>query len=131
MTSGRTPGTTRRGRLAFLIVAVIALGWGLHGRGPPVSAVYCADGVRPGGATTVMLSTTWCPYCAEARRFLQARSHPHCEFDTERSAQGAALYREYGGRGVPIIITRSGVLHGYDRHALEELLERSLYAAGD
>jgi len=111
----------RAGTLVMVLVAAWA-GFQLLRGGGAVAPAYCPDGAEPEDGTIIMLTTTWCGYCARARRFLSEAGVAYCEYDTEQSARGAALYRRFGGRGVPVIIAGDRVQHGFSEPALSELV---------
>lgn len=74
----------------------------------------------------MMYATSWCPYCARARRLLEAKSVPFDEIDVEaRPDARSEMMRRSGGRGtVPQIFIGDTHVGGCDDlHALE--------AAGD
>ena len=77
----------------------------------------------------VIYATSWCPYCAKTRSFLQAADVSYTEFDIEKSEQAHQEYQRLGGRGVPVVKIGDKVIYGYDpdsmRTAIEQLNDRS------
>ena len=108
----------------MLVLFVLALGAIVYWRSssPPAAAVYCSEHTPPTPGTVVMLSNTWCPYCARARAFFSEHAIAFCEYDTEHSARGAALYTHFNGRGVPVIIAGGEVMHGFNPGWIEDVV---------
>ena len=109
-----------RGLLPCLLLAWIALA----PRAIAVETVYCSDDEPPAEDTVIMLATSWCPYCAKARKFLQARGVDYCEYDIEQSPVGDALHERSGKRGVPVILIDGRVIGGYDPDELSLALKK-------
>lgn len=68
-------------------------------------------GIGPG--EVVLYATAWCGYCEQTRRFLRARKVPFVEHDIERSEAARREFEALGGRGVPALLIRGKVVHGY------------------
>ena len=93
----------------------------------PATAVetnYCSEDDPPAADTVIMLATSWCPYCAKARKFLQARGVDYCEYDIEQSPTGDALHERSGKRGVPVILIDGRVIGGYDPDEMSLALKK-------
>ncbi len=74
-------------------------------------------------ATAVIIYTTeWCPYCKALRGTLNQYGIPFTERDTEKSLHGFAGYWALRGRGVPISVIGSEVIHGYDGQMIIDAL---------
>jgi glutaredoxin len=86
--------------------------------------VYCPEEGPADAATVVMLATSWGPYCAKARKYLQKREVPYCEYDIEHSATGEALHQRSGHPGIPVIFIDGRVIAGYDPDALDLALQQ-------
>jgi glutaredoxin len=112
-------------RRAFwpLVVCMLALPFFLRAIGsrhaPPI---FCNERVEPAAATVVMLSASWCGYCARARDFFTQKRIAYCEYDIEKSAVGAARHRASGARGVPVIVIDGHAQIGFSRTDIEEAL---------
>jgi len=65
-----TPRSRRHG--GGLLLAVIVLAALLYRSVDPAASepVYCPEEGPADSATVVMLATSWCPYCAKARKYL-------------------------------------------------------------
>jgi glutaredoxin len=71
----------------------------------------------------LMFSTSWCGYCAKARRFFTAANIPYTELDIERSQQAKEHYQKLGGRGVPFIIIGDQTIQGFDSGAIRQAVD--------
>lgn len=111
----------RWGMPALLAALAIALP-GQHASA--VEAVFCSEDEPPAADTVIMLATSWCPYCAKARKFLHARGVDYCEYDIEQSPTGDALHQRSGKRGVPVILIDGRVIGGYDPDEISLALKR-------
>ncbi|MBI3978865.1 MAG: PDZ domain-containing protein [Chloroflexi bacterium] len=68
-------------------------------------------------------TTPSCPYCAQARAFLQQRGIPFAEKDVSTDTAAAIeMVRKSGQQGVPVITVDDQVVVGFDRPRLERLL---------
>jgi glutaredoxin len=70
----------------------------------------------------VIYTTKWCPYCEALRGTLDRYQIPYTEHDTEKSLHGFAGYWALRGRGVPISVIGSEVIHGYDGQVITDAL---------
>ena len=70
----------------------------------------------------VIYTTEWCPYCTALRETLNKYQIPYFERDTEKSLHGVAGYWTLRGRGVPISVIGSEVIHGYDGQIITDAL---------
>lgn len=93
-----------------LAFAVLLRDGGAAGAEP----VFCPEAGPASADTVVMLATSWCPYCAKARRYLQKRNVDYCEYDLDQSATGQALHKRSGHSGIPVIFIDGRVIAGYD-----------------
>lgn len=78
----------------------------------------------PATQKVVMLSTTWCGVCKQARAWLSQKGIPFDEYDVERSETGKAEYRRLGGKGVPIILVGNQRMNGFSADRLAAMLSR-------
>lgn len=115
----------------FLFAAVLA---GLHLLNQPYTAAQQSrsehatmKGVIPPSPSArpqvVMYATSWCPYCAKARRFFASHGIPYTEYDIELDSRAHVEYQRVGGGGVPIILVGEQVVHGFDERRLRRALE--------
>lgn len=74
----------------------------------------------------ILYSTSWCPYCAKARRFFHQANIPFTEYDIEKSPERYSEYEAYELPGVPLIIIGTTVIQGYDPKAIRINIEKLL-----
>ena len=70
----------------------------------------------------VMYGTSWCPYCAKARKLLDDLDVSYYEYDVENSAEGHAQYVDLGGRGVPVLQINGKIIRGYNPARIKQLV---------
>jgi mycoredoxin len=71
---------------------------------------------RPG--EVVLYATQWCGYCVKTREQLASDGVAYREVDIEKDANGNALFKSLGGRGVPLIDIKGTLIHGFDPQAM-------------
>ncbi len=72
----------------------------------------------------VMFTTSWCGYCAAARRFFADNGISFVEYDIERDPEGTRKFEQKGfkGYGVPVILIDDEVIRGFNEQALRQAL---------
>ena len=71
-----------------------------------------------------MLSTRWCAYCYQERRYLTDNNISYCEYDIEGSAKGEKLFNDVNGQVIPVLLIDKYTMSGFDEARLENLLLR-------
>ncbi len=71
----------------------------------------------------IMYSTSWCGYCAEARRYMQSNGIKYKEYDIEKSESANRKYKQLGGSGVPLILVGNQKMSGFSASRLEAMLK--------
>lgn len=72
--------------------------------------------------SVVLYATSWCGYCAKARKFLDRINVSYQEYDIETSDEGRKQYMALGGSGVPLLLINGRILRGYSAdHILANL----------
>ena len=61
----------------------------------------------------VMYATSWCPYCQQARNYFREQGIPYVEHDIEKDADARRAYKDFGGRGVPVIFVGKRRMNGF------------------
>ncbi|MFA5514880.1 MAG: glutaredoxin family protein [Desulfuromonadales bacterium] len=75
-------------------------------------------------ARVEIYTTSWCPYCVKAVKFLRANNIPFVEYDVEKDQQAARRQRELAGRGgVPFAIVNGQKIHGWSEQEYRRALE--------
>lgn len=70
----------------------------------------------------IMFATSWCPYCAKARKFLRRNGIRYTEYDIEEPGRGRQLYNRIGARGVPVFLIEGKVVNGFHEPMLRAIL---------
>ncbi len=72
-----------------------------------------------------LFTTSWCGYCAMARKFLRDRKIEFIEYDIEKD-EAAALRRQrlYGRGGVPLAVINGTAILGFSPDAYDEALKK-------
>lgn len=98
----------------FLILAVFLLVSPVDAPAAPVSA--------PSKKVEVFV-TGWCGYCKKLESFLKNHQIEYTRYDVEHSEDGAEIFHQIGGQGVPVIRVGKEVIHGYDPDAVLAALQ--------
>ncbi|MBC7726659.1 MAG: glutaredoxin family protein [Microbacteriaceae bacterium] len=93
-------------------------GWQSRGQGDALRAA-----AQPGDI--LMVSSTTCNYCTQARIWMTDQRVPFTECFIEQDAACAATFQRLGGRGTPTLLVRGQVIVGFDRARLLTVLSRS------
>lgn len=70
----------------------------------------------------IMYGTSWCGYCAKARKLLDELDVTYYEYDVENSPEGHKQYIDLGGRGVPVLQINGTVVRGYYPSKIKQLV---------
>jgi glutaredoxin len=103
-----------------LFVAAIILviqNWGYINKliNPPPDFAAEHDG------KVILYATSWCGYCAKARKLLVENNIDFFEYDIEKSTEGHRQYKAVGGRGIPVLLINGEVVKGYNPKLILEL----------
>lgn len=99
-------------KLFFIAFALILyLQWGAinYYLNPP------PDYSQAHGGKVIMYATSWCPYCVQAREFLNDNNIEFVEYDIEQSQEGKEQHKRLGGRGVPVFLINGEVVKGFNQ----------------
>ncbi len=122
-----TPATPKRAGWVIILLLLVFVALNNWRNGSRAKPVYCEQDKRPTADTVIMLSAVWCGYCARARQLFVDKKIDYCEYDVEKSAEGARRHQASGGRGVPVILIKRDVVFGFERSAvMEKLLANGL-----
>jgi glutaredoxin len=72
----------------------------------------------------VMYATSWCPYCAKARKYFRAHHIPYTEYDIEKDTAAKRRHQELGGGGVPLILVDKERIRGFSEDSFREVYDR-------
>jgi len=71
-----------------------------------------------------LYSTRNCPYCKQAKQYLQGKGVCFQEFDIQHSVRAQRMLAKMGARAVPVIMIGDTRVDGFDRKRLDRLLKR-------
>ncbi|MDG1074719.1 MAG: glutaredoxin family protein [Methylophilaceae bacterium] len=71
----------------------------------------------------VLYATSWCGYCKKTRAFLAENNIQYTEYDIETSTHGRDEHRALGGSGVPVMVIKGDVVHGYNTRKMRKIFE--------
>jgi glutaredoxin len=78
----------------------------------------------------IVLSASWCPYCASLRRHLVELNVPYTELDVDETTEGRYAFYAVRGTGIPITIVGKHVLRGVGKHVRWQEIDAALKEAG-
>jgi glutaredoxin len=107
----------------FVLVAVVA-GLLLVNYRPPIAHIYCDENTQTTRPDVIMLGTTWCKYCYEARRYFKLNDVNYCEYDIEKSPVGKKIYNDVNGQSIPILLIGPYRISGFDENRFEQLMRQ-------
>lgn len=90
---------------------------------PAIETIACNETTLNPKPDVIMLGAWWCPYCSQARKYLQYNNISYCEYDMERTEEGKRLYEEVNGQAIPILLIGKYQLNGYDEGSIQRALE--------
>jgi glutaredoxin len=86
--------------------------------------------VRDAGEPVVLFATTTCPYCRQARALLDAMKVEHVVYDVDVSPPARALYDRLHANSVPVLVTASLRITGFDEATYRSTLGGRVAAVG-
>jgi len=123
MKQTKPPGTSLKSLLGLGLVMLLA--WGArewlvyrqaHQQGEALRQIVKADDI-------VVYTTDTCPYCAQARQWLNAQGLPWRDCNVEHDAQCRADYEAKGAPGVPMLKVGDQWQLGFDPGWLMDALK--------
>lgn len=105
--------------LALMVICLVFISYR-----PSIARIHCNDEILGSKPDVIMLSTWWCPYCHQARRYLTSNNISYCEYDIEHSTEGEKLFNDVNGQAIPVLLIDKYVISGFDQARLERLLSR-------
>ncbi|SEM32464.1 Glutaredoxin [Pseudomonas sp. ok272] len=102
--------------LLIMLVVVVYQNWGKIERVFNPSLVV-ADQTRA-NAQVVLYATSWCGYCTQIRRFLDAKGIPFKDVDIDTDTEARKAYEALGGRGIPILDVNGTLIRGFEPEAI-------------
>jgi len=73
----------------------------------------------------IIYRTETCPYCHEAKEFLDSKSIPYKEIDVSKDEKAAArMVKKSGQLGVPVLDINGQIVVGFDREKILKLIQK-------
>ncbi len=69
----------------------------------------------------VMYATSWCGYCAKARKYFQDNNIAFVEYDVEKNAAKEKEFKRLGGTGFPLIIIGKKKMMGFSANRFDKI----------
>jgi glutaredoxin len=69
----------------------------------------------------IFFATDWCPYCKQARAYMQRKNVDYIEKDIEKDPAHRAEYDRHGGKGVPLFVMGDKTQFGFTPRAFDEM----------
>lgn len=73
----------------------------------------------------VLYSTSWCPYCQQAKAYFESLGVAYTDNDIENSPQAREAYKSLNGNGIPLVFIGNTRFDGYDPEGFEQALMQS------
>lgn len=116
------PGPRQWWVLAALLGTAVGASEGVQWWAERRDAAVVREAARAGDI--VMYTTSTCPYCAQARRWLDAQQVPWRECNVETDAQCLRVFEAQGAPGVPLIHVKGRWHLGFDAGWLGQALQK-------
>tara|TARA_B100001142_G_C14343231_1_gene658818 strand:- start:363 stop:737 length:375 start_codon:yes stop_codon:yes gene_type:complete len=71
----------------------------------------------------IIYTTSWCGYCAKARKLLEENNIDYFEYDIEKSIEGERQHNALGENTIPILLINGEVIVGYDPKRILRIIE--------
>lgn len=115
----------------FLVLTVIGIGigwggmtyWRSFGQGVVERQGDYAAVIEAANSPMVLLSSSTCPYCRQAKSFLEANNVRHVVFEVDRSKAAARIQAKLEFQAVPVLLTETRAIIGFNDSAYRGLLE--------
>ena len=86
----------------------------------PIDYTFASSGSGK-GKKVVMYSTSWCGYCAQARKYFKKKGIPYIDYDIEKNKKAKRKYDILGGVGVPLILVGKKSMTGFSIPAFNDI----------
>jgi len=96
----------------------------LQGSKPVTPAKTVSKRIRPASFPPVEIYTTsWCPACKRAKRYLRSIKVPFKEYDVEKNRSAARRHAQLSPRGgVPVAVIGGSTILGFNKRAFNRAL---------
>ncbi len=121
--------------LSFSLIALagVGIGWGgvtLIGRvnaGASVRKGDYSSVLNAAKSPFVLMSSSTCPYCRKAKAFLSSNRIPYVVFEIDQSKAAARLQERLKFDGVPVLLTNSSAIVGFDEKSYGNLVGKKTW----
>ncbi|MEH6344843.1 MAG: glutaredoxin family protein [Bermanella sp.] len=86
----------------------------------PIDYIF-ASSASGKGKKVIMYSTSWCGYCAQARKYFKKKGIPYIDYDIEKNKKAKRKYDILGGVGVPLILVGKKSMTGFSIPAFNDI----------
>lgn len=83
--------------------------------------LFAAQALAAGPKVEIFM-TSWCPYCAKAKAFFDAKGVAYTASDIEKDPAARMRFQKYGQRGVPLVVIGDIAIPGYSVAEYEKAL---------
>lgn len=119
-----SPAIVKEIKLFAWIFAAVFLLWPIyvHFIGP---AIFKPSA---GSQVVAIYTASWCGYCKQLKRFLDAGGVDYQEYDIEGTTRDYLMFKSLGGTGVPLVVVGDTIISGYRPDAIALKLNGLGYA---
>jgi glutaredoxin 3 len=82
-----------------------------------------------GGLNTMAVkvySTPTCPWCTVAKKYLKDKNVPFTDYDVSKDRDAAEeMIQKSGQRGVPVLDINGEIIVGFDKQAIDRLIQKA------
>lgn len=69
----------------------------------------------------VMYATSWCGYCAKARKYFEEKNISFVEYDVEKNPAKEKEFKRLGGTGFPLIVIGKKKMMGFSAERFDKI----------
>jgi len=85
---------------------------------------FLAEYIKPAGKPVVMFSMSTCTHCQKARTYFNEQGIAYAEYVIDQSADAKAAFDRMEEAGVPVILTATHKIRGFDPGLIASILEQ-------
>jgi len=110
---------------AVILIVIFAISYK-----PSIEPVYCNQQNLSTQPAVIMLGTSWCPYCYQARKYFTENNISYCEYNIEDNGKGEQMYQRANTNptiplGIPVLYIGDYRYSGFDETRVAELLSKN------
>lgn len=108
----------------LVLIALVGLGgyWYADHLAKPAGALLVGEAEAK---RVEIYTTTDCPYCRQARKYLDEHGIAYTDYNVEQSSESRRKFDEAGGKGVPLLFVNGVRMEGFNVAEFERLYGRS------